>query len=62
MKSLEKHQSVPGKNILKSQKYVSSAPVLMLIDYSLVYYTVGSITFLNGICTFMQQWRMIGNE
>ena len=41
----EKHQSIPGKNIVKSQKYVSSACILMIIDYILVYYTVGFITF-----------------
>ena len=45
VESEEKHQSIAGKNIVKSQKYVSSAYILNLIDYILVYYTVGSITF-----------------
>ena len=31
------------------QKYVSSALILTLIDYILVDYTVGSMTFLNSI-------------
>ena len=45
----EKHQSIAGikclKNIVKSHKYVFSSRILMSIDYILVYYTVGSITF-----------------
>ena len=45
MESEEKHQSIAGKNIVKSQKYVSSACILMLIDSLLVYYIVGSVTF-----------------
>ena len=44
VESEEKHQSKAGKNIFKSQKCVSSACILMLIDYILVYYIVGSIT------------------
>ena len=57
----EKHQSIAEKNIVKSQKYVSSACIIMLIDYILVHYTVGCVTFfLNSI--YMQQWRMIGDE
>ena len=58
MDSEEKHQSIAGKNIVKSQKYVSSACILMLIDYILVYYTVGSITFFEQYIYM----RMIGDE
>ena len=45
VESKEKHRSLAGKNIANSQKYVSLTCILMLIDYILVYYTVGSITF-----------------
>ena len=63
VESEEKHPSIAGKNIAKSQKYVSSACILMLIDYILVYYTVGSITFFElYIYIYMQQWRMIDDE
>ena len=51
VESEEKYQSVAGKNIVKSQKYAASACILMLIDYILVYYTVGSITFF--VCLFV---------
>ena len=50
VESEKKHRSIAGKNIAKSQKYVSSACILVLIDYIFVYYTFGSITFfLNSI-------------
>ena len=51
VESEENHRSIAGKNIAKSQKYVSSACILMLMDYILVYYTVRFIRFLNSIYT-----------
>ena len=56
VESKEKHRSISGKNIVKSQKYVSTACILMLIVYTLLHDTVGSIMFLNAT------GRMIGDE